>query len=119
MKDCDARLYVSILTRLHLLGSPLRAAPNLTVTAIYPRLSRALMLPKSQFETNAVVIELFTSRNRLSVTIRAGYFYREVRFLQIFPLSPGKSRVKLFCKQYNLQRIFHNPPAIFVERKKR
>ncbi len=46
----DAGLYVSILTRSHLLGSPLRAAPNLTVTAVYPRLSRALVLSKSQCE---------------------------------------------------------------------
>ncbi len=44
------RLYAYILTRLHLLGSPLRAAPNLTVTAVYPRLSRALVLPEEDFE---------------------------------------------------------------------
>gem|GEM_PF-1324859 len=47
------RLYEYILTRSHLLGSPLRAAPNLTVTAVYTKLSRALVLPKSQCEINA------------------------------------------------------------------
>jgi|GEM_PF-4777438 len=56
VKDCDAWLYAYILTRLAKLGSPVRAAPNLTVTAVYPRLSRALVLPKSQFETNAVIM---------------------------------------------------------------
>ena len=50
------RLYEYILTRSHLLGSPLRAAPNLTVTAVYPRLSRALVLPEEQFEADAVSI---------------------------------------------------------------
>ena len=52
-QHCDAGLYVSMLTRLAKLGSPLRAAPNLMVTAVYPRLSRALVLSKSQCEFNA------------------------------------------------------------------
>ena len=34
----------------------LETAPNLTVTAVYPRLSRALVLPEEQFEAYAVSI---------------------------------------------------------------
>ena len=49
------RLYEYILTRSHLLGSPLRAAPNLTVTAVYPRLSRALVLPEEDFELESSI----------------------------------------------------------------
>gem|GEM_PF-1649284 len=67
VKDCDAGLYVSILTRSHLLGSPLPSCPNLTVYGSLPQALPSTGVAQITIRDQRSNYELSTSRNRFSV----------------------------------------------------